>query len=195
MTTENEMLSNEKAAPQLFAVPDPAYPGVVCRSAIISDDGLYRYSLNRWWDNSRPTDMWIMCNPSTADANLDDATIRRCIGFSKRFGSGGFTVVNAYAYRATKPADLWAAKRSGVDIIGPECNAWITAHLRTNCDNRVIVAWGAHPDHDRVHEVRELIEAQGREALCLGTTKHGEPRHPLMLSNATEIQPYLWSAA
>lgn len=167
-------------------------PASVLRSAIISGDQVYRYSLARWWDNAKPTDIWVMCNPSTADAAKDDATIRRCIGFSRSFGSGGFVVVNAYGYRATKPAAMWAAQAAGTDIIGPENDSWITAHCMT-AKGRVIVAWGAHPKPDRCRAVEQLIRAQDREPVCLGVTKDGQPRHPLMLANDTPLQPWSWS--
>jgi hypothetical protein len=51
----------------------------------------------------------------------------------------------------------------------------------------VIVAWGAHPKPDRCYAVRRLILAQDREPLCLGTTKAGQPRHPLMLRSDTPL--------
>ena len=73
------------------------------KAAILSDDGRYRYLLERQWDE-RPRMAWCMLNPSTADANIDDQTIKRCIGFAKREGFGGIIVVNLMAFRATSPA-------------------------------------------------------------------------------------------
>lgn len=166
--------------------------GELYRSAILSDDGMYRYSLTRWWDTRLPRDLWVMCNPSTADADLDDATIRRCVGFSRRLGSGGFVVVNAYAYRATKPAAMWAAAAAGVDIVGPENDSWISGHLMTEAGG-VIVAWGAHPKPDRCAAVARLISRHGRKAHCFGVTKDGQPRHPLMLRNDAQLEP--WGAS
>jgi Uncharacterized protein conserved in bacteria len=167
----------------------------VKRSAVFSEDGSYRYSLARWWDNEvQARDIWIMCNPSTADSMVDDATIRRCIGFSRRFGSGGFVVVNAYGFRATKPAVMWAAAEAGTDIVGPANDGWIKAHLMTAV-GRVIVAWGAHPRPDRCYEVDQLIRAEGREPLCLGVTKDGMPRHPLMLRTDAALRPWAWRGA
>ena len=74
-------------------------------TAVISQDGLYRYHLERRWSDA-PFLTFVMLNPSTADAEIDDPTIRRCVGFSKREGAGGIAVVNLYAFRATSPADL-----------------------------------------------------------------------------------------
>lgn len=49
--------------------------------------------------------MFIMLTPSTADADTDDPTIRRCIGFAKSSGFGGLYVGNLFAYRSTQPID------------------------------------------------------------------------------------------
>lgn len=164
----------------------------VTRTAIIDETGRYRYALSRIWDTTLPLDLWIMCNPSTADGRQDDPTIRRCTGFSRRFGSGGFNVGNAYGYRATKPADMWAAQADGVDIIGPDNDAWLDRLARA-ATGRVILAWGAHPERQRAAQVAQVIRDAGRQPLCLGVTQSGQPRHPLMLRGDAELTP--WTAA
>ena len=78
-------------------------------SARLSDDRRYRYLLVRRWDNTLPDATFVMLNPSTADERDDDPTIRKCIGFAKRWGCGGIKVVNLYAFRATNPRDCFAA--------------------------------------------------------------------------------------
>ena len=75
-------------------------------TAILSDCGKYRYSLTRNWDSEKPKVLFIMLNPSTADADNDDPTIRRCINFAKYWGYGGLHVCNLFAYRATNPKEL-----------------------------------------------------------------------------------------
>lgn len=57
-------------------------------SAEISDCGRYRYRLSRWWGDKDDPDraVFVMLNPSTADASNDDPTIRRCIGFAQSHG-------------------------------------------------------------------------------------------------------------
>lgn len=76
------------------------------KSAIISECGKYRYSLSRIWDENKANVLFIMLNPSTADGDVDDPTIRRCIGFAKSWGYGGIYVGNLFAYRATDPKEL-----------------------------------------------------------------------------------------
>jgi hypothetical protein len=173
-------------APSLFD-DEPAEQ--MHRSAVISDDGIYRYSLARWWNTDLPRDLWLMCNPSDGDHLIDDNTIGRCRGFSRRNGSGGFNIANAYGFRSPKPAVMWAAQAAGVDIIGPDNDDWIRHHCST-AEGRVIVAWGAHPKPERAYEVAEIVRSEGREPLCLGTTKGGQPRHPLMLPNIAQLQPW-----
>jgi hypothetical protein len=58
--------------------------------------------------------VFVMLNPSTADASKDDATIRRCIGFAKQLKFGGIKVVNLFAFRlVTRKSSRRRASRSG----------------------------------------------------------------------------------
>lgn len=56
------------------------------KSAILSADRKYRYVLNRIWDETKSTVVFIGLNPSTADEETDDQTIRKCIGYAKKMG-------------------------------------------------------------------------------------------------------------
>lgn len=138
-------------------------------SAVISACGQYRYMLTRGTGRRL---VIIMLNPSTADAKLDDPTIRRCMAFAALFGYDGIVVLNLYAFRATKPADLWTQS----DPIGLENDAHL--EMLTSGDD-VLCAWGVNARPERVAYVVKLIQAAGGRLKCLGTTKHGAPRHPL----------------
>lgn len=132
---------------------------------------------------------FVMLNPSTADASVNDPTIRRCMGFARSWGFGGLRVVNLYAWRATKPADLWIAYRGRACITGgPENDNAIRDAARQSV--RVVVAWGAHAEPDRAAEVLALLREVDASPLCLGTTKSGAPRHPLMLPRGTVPLPF-----
>ncbi len=106
------------------------------KNAVISEDQLYRYSLERVWDTSKPTVLFICLNPSTADAKTDDPTVRRMIGFAKQFGFGRLLVGNLFAFRATKPSDLLAANAP----IGPENDTYLSK--MANEAHTIIAAWG-----------------------------------------------------
>lgn len=149
-------------------------------TAVISPCGTYRYRLERTWDADEPKVAFIMLNPSTADAEKDDPTIRRCIGFAKSWGFGGLIVGNLFALRATDPRELYSYS----DPIGPDNNA----HLRAigMCAEQIVCAWGAHGSlHDRASGVAAMLDAYNLSALTI--TKKGQPGHPLYVS--AEIQP------
>src|SRR5438105_288943 len=83
---------------------------VMFQTAVFGDGGRYRYSLTREWDRRGDQACWIMLNPSIANAERDDPTIRRCIGFARRWGLGGIVVVNLFGLVATYPIELARAK-------------------------------------------------------------------------------------
>jgi hypothetical protein len=147
--------------------------------------GDYRYTLTRTWDSSAEPLVFILLNPSTADASQNDPTIRRCIGFAKRWGFGGIVVVNLYAYRARNPRDMLAAD----DPVGTD-NDRIIAEVVDG--NTVVAAWGTNARHERVAEVLELIPRTKR-LLALEITKYGHPRYPLYVLG--EAQPLPWPAS
>lgn len=155
------------------------------RGAAISDCGRYRYLLWRVWDAKEPVLGWIMLNPSTADADTDDHTIRRCVGFAKRDGYGGIRVANLFPWRATYQRDLRAAAAHAVDRDGNDPTDW----LISECDH-IVAAWGAvHRTHrQRVREV--LAMSSGWPLLCLGVTKNGDPRHPARVSRDQPLLPF-----
>ena len=148
--------------------------------ATISDCGNFRYRLERRWGGGSDC-VFVMLNPSTADASEDDPTVRRCIGFARREGCGSLTVVNLFSLRSTDPAALLT---HGIKN-GPESNRHIREAVEA-ARGPVICAWGAHKATvGRDSTVLDLIRSAGHTPLCLGRTKAGAPRHPLYLrSNA-----------
>ena len=148
------------------------------RAASFSRDRRYRYDLRRRWDEG-PALTWVMLNPSMADERRDDPTIRRCIAFSRAWGFGALRVVNLFALRTPTPCALLEA----ADVLGPGGERALRSALRSA--DAVVVAWGnVHPRlSGRAEEVRRLLPA---EAMCLGVTGRGEPRHPLYVAGGTE---------
>lgn len=152
------------------------------KAAILSDDGRYRYLLERQWDE-RPRMAWCMLNPSTADANIDDQTIKRCIGFAKREGFGGIIVVNLMAFRATSPAVCFAQD----DPYGPLNDEYLRIAANRTAKG-IVCAWGACATK---RAVERAIRSIGKVCLWhLGFTKYGQPRHPLRLETNTPLT--LW---
>lgn len=155
------------------------------RDAVISDCGKYRYLLRRTWDHSKPRCLYVMLNPSTADAEVDDATIRSCIRLAKGMGYGSFEVVNIFGLRATDPAELAKAD----DPLGP-LNERIVSAAIDRCDI-VILAWGAHQMAARKATfLIGHIRARKPAVYCLGKTKAGAPKHPLYIKSGTPLEAY-----
>lgn len=161
------------------------FAGYVERTAVISSCGTYRYVLTRRWADG-PFLVFVMLNPSTADAAKDDPTIRKCIGFAKRYGYSAIAVVNLFALRSTDPSAL----RTHSAPVGPDNDAWIEQATRDPF-SRVLAAWGANAKHHE-QRVRDVARIVRRPMMALSITGDGHPGHPLMLSYDRSPQP--WSA-
>lgn len=174
---------SEQAA---FDIGTQAVSEDVARDAVVSDDGQYRYLLTRIWGDPLNLVTWIMLNPSTADANIDDPTIRRCIGFARHWGYDGIRVANLYAYRATDPKALWATNHP----VGWLNDLYLALALESahQYDTPVVAAWGANAKPDRIAQFLELPNAERTQAL--GVTKDGQPRHPLYLRADSILAPW-----
>ena len=158
------------------------------RDALISPCGQYRYSLVRQWDRTKPYLPFVMLNPSTADATIDDPTIRRCMSFARREGCGGVVVVNLSAFRATDPKRL----RQVDDPIGPLNRQVIydAVTVAAEAGVPVICAWGVN-DITRAASVALIMAREaGAQIMCLGKTTDGHPRHPLYVRGDQPLEVY-----
>lgn len=142
--------------------------------ALISECGNYRYKLWRVWNPNKGKILFIMLNPSTADATEDDPTIRRCIGFASDWGYGGLYVGNLYAYRTTDPKMLTYVD----DPEGPENRKHITEMIK-EVEN-VVCAWG-NGQGAPPRWLRKLAKLH-----YLDMCKDGSPKHPLYLPKKLE---------
>lgn len=166
---------------------------VVRKDALLSKCEKYRYWLTHTWDDSKPVICWCMLNPSTATAEVDDPTIRKCMSFSQAWGAGGIVVVNLFAFRATDPADLIRAQHPVAELNGPGgfCenpnDYWI---VRKSDTHRLIAAWGRKGAFmGRGSAVMELL-GKSRVVECLGVNADGTPLHPLYVRGDTVPQRY-----
>jgi hypothetical protein len=158
----------------------------ILRTAHISPDGMYRWTLTRVWGATGKRMTFIMLNPSTADALIDDPTIRRCVGFARAAGMGALEVVNLYAYRATQPEDLWLVE----DPVGGSNDGVLRRVLKQAADQHqpVVAAWGTNARPDRVEWL--LRQPHSDRLSALRVTKGGAPGHPLYLPAACTPQPW-----
>jgi hypothetical protein len=151
------------------------------RRAAFSRCGSYRYALWREWDETRPTVLFVALNPSTADHERDDPTIRRCIRFARDWEFGALVVANLFAFRTPFPKLLRAAR----DPVGPRNDRWI--NRLADDAGLVVAAWGAHGDYlARASRVAERIG----DCHALGLTASGAPRHPLYVRADVRPRPF-----
>lgn len=161
--------------------------------AVMSPCGKYRYRLSRKWGHGGPC-LFIMLNPSKADAEQDDPTIRRCMGFARSWGCGELIVVNLFAVRSTDPQAMLAAD----DPVGPDnmqhvkAAACYVAHdQHPESGGPVVCAWGAHGAHmDQANTVLGWLDEEAVAPSCLALTKDGQPRHPLYLKAGLMPRPF-----
>ncbi|MDE2561486.1 MAG: DUF1643 domain-containing protein [Sphingomonadales bacterium] len=148
--------------------------------ATFSPCGRYRYELIRRWQPG-PSVLFVMLNPSRADAESDDPTIRRCSGFARRWGFGALTVANLFAFRTPSPIELKAAP----DPVGADNDS--TLQRLSRQADLTIAAWGNHGRFGgRSGQVAPWLAAPH----CLQVTALGEPAHPLYLRS--DCQPFQW---
>jgi hypothetical protein len=167
-------------------VEDRDTPGLGEEStATFSPCRTYRYALTRRWAHG-PLAAFVMLNPSTADAFILDPTVRRCIGFARRWNAGGVLVLNLFALRSTDPKALYRHE----DPVGPANDDVIAGWLASGEVDRVVAAWGAHGVlNGRAGQVASRLRTSGAEPVCLGVTKDSHPRHPLYVRGDTAAIP------
>jgi hypothetical protein len=165
---------------QLDVVPDAVIGG---------PNQEYRYVLRRTWNKNLPIVCFVMMNPSDADANLDDPTIRKCIMYARVWGYGGIVVVNLFAYRSSSPTDV---QRFQGDPVGPLNDSYIQ---RAVFEAAIVVcAWGANGAYRNrgkrvLEQIREYLSLNWEVPRCIRMTKSGFPEHPLYLpSNLVPVE-------
>ena len=139
--------------------------------------GNYRYKLWRIWDSSKPMVVFIGLNPSTANATSDDPTIRRVVGFAKRWGFGGVQMMNLFGIISADPKVLIEHPRPIGDTDG---YLWevVASGLQ------VVFAWGSFK---QIGERDKAVIAMFPNAICLKKSASGKPWHPLYVK--ADIEP------
>jgi hypothetical protein len=152
--------------------------------AVFDVYGMYRYSLWRAWSPCHPRIAFVLLNPSTADEQKNDPTIRRCLGFARAWKFGSMEVVNVFAYRATDYRELFKVSNP----IGEENNRYLMQAVE-RCST-VVVGWGTRGTlYGRDSQVMSLLAGRN-DVHCLGITKDGQPRHPLYVKGDTSLVPF-----
>ena len=165
-------------------MPEPKYSEKI---ATFSPDRRYRYSLYRAWDDAEDWEkkvLFVMLNPSTADENVLDPTVRRCVGYAQDWGFKRIEIANIFALRSTDPKMLYSVE----DPVGPDNDQAIMRMVASS--DLVIAAWGTHGAYrSRGQQVANDI-AFFKDVQCLGRSNGGFPLHPLYLRK--DLKPILF---
>lgn len=160
-------------------------------SAIISPCGTYRYELRRripcalrWVQPA----LFILFNPSTANAEKDDQTVRKGMGFCKEWFCTDMIFWNLYAFRSRNPKAL----KTAADPIGPENDTHLRRIMKEHMDGRIILAWGnmVGPQmQQRVAQVASVLREFNKQVEAIKLNDNGSPTHPVMIGYKNEPVP------
>lgn len=159
------------------------------RSAVISPCGKYRYSLTREEEHplfeSKGTVLFGLNNPSKADAEVDDQTVKKGWSYVWAWGYHRMIYVNTNPFRATDP------KQATRNIPSPEIMTENDTHIRFAVAEAdlVICAWGTKALPCMADRMLGVLWAQ-KPLYVLELSKDGIPKHPLYLKG--DLQPALW---
>ncbi len=151
------------------------------KGVVFSACGAYRYLLWRLWNRNLPALGWILLNPSTASAEVDDPTLRRCLDYTYRWGFGSLWLFNVFALRSSSPQAL----RTCPDPVGPFNDDYLS-WASTRC-NLLLAGWG---NHGRLYGRSDIVRSRFTRLHCLRLTAQGQPAHPLYLPKNLQIQPW-----
>jgi hypothetical protein len=173
--------------PPTFDRDDIVVRGDALSWAVFSSCDKYRYLLGRIWDPALPIIVWVMLNPSTADHAKPDPTIRKCIGFSTRWGGGGIVVANMFGYRSTD-ADMLLVQSDPVGPWNEQAIEYALGLTAAPGGMPVVAGWGKIRTRwdARAWQVTNMLRGA---AHCIGVNDNGTPRHPLMIAYATPRLP------
>ncbi len=172
-------------------------------NAFFSLSRKYRYRLTRKLSESNKRIIFIGLNPSTANAENNDSTLRRLINFSNSWGYGSLVVINLFARVSISPKFL----KSSSNPIGHHNNFELKSKIIGWSQDEfsdLWLGWGAHGsfmkrDREILKEVRKFslkkIEnfPKAKMPLAIGLTKSGSPRHPLYMHSSSYLTAFkLW---
>lgn len=174
----------------LFELPQLA--PAMFRDATFNKDGTKRVHLLRRWeaDGEHRFVCFVMLNPSTANAEKDDPTIRKCIAFAKAWGYGALHVVNLFDFITPSPLELraWVGVHSHHPRRHEPLDLQIIRETSATAD-MTVCGWGTWGGWfpERAREVYGVLTAPH----ALHVTKDGHPGHPLYLPASLRPQPFI----
>jgi hypothetical protein len=150
--------------------------------ALVSEDRVYRYRLSRRLSTGERTILFVGLNPSTADGEQDDPTIRREVDFAGCWGFNCYLKGNIYAYRSTKPKALYTVD----DPVGPG-NQEALKGMAERAEV-IVAAWGSNRLTCDAHTLAGWLLSLPHTR-CLGRNGDGSPKHPLYVPGSAQLVP------
>lgn len=155
-------------------------------SAVISNCKRYRYRLDRDVQAHGLVFAYFGVNPSTADAEKDDQTIRKLKGFTQIYGGSRFIVGNPFAARCKEVKKLATINNP----VGTDNEYYL--HRIINEADILIPCWGNRskvPEilHSHFDSLLAWLIRSGKPVCTFGLTKSNDPKHPLMLGYDTKL--------
>lgn len=163
-------------------------PGVRAES-VTSEDGQYRFRLERTWDD-RPRLVWIMSHPTPAAADEDDRCLRKLQALTRRWEWGGVVVVNLFALRCT---DRFALKQHCAPV-GVHNDEHILSTATDRTARAVVAAWGNDGRlFDRGDTVKAMLAYFGVPLWRMASplTRFGQPQNPMTMPLSVLPLPWL----
>ncbi|MDB5149205.1 MAG: hypothetical protein JWQ57_3225 [Mucilaginibacter sp.] len=147
--------------------------------AKFSECGKHRLVLWRIWDDIKPLVMFIGLNPSTANATVDDPTIRRVRAMANSWGYGGVYMLNLFTFISTDPAKL------NIEF-GNHPDSDFYLEITADIVEKIVCAWGNFEVHGRDKKVKGMFN----RVYALHINNNGSPKHPLYVKANTELINY-----
>ena len=159
-------------------------PIQINRGAKLSSCKKYRLKLWRIWNDQLPKILFIMLNPSSANAHHDDPTTRRCIDFTKKWGYGGFYVGNLYPLISSKPKLLLQP----ISVSHQE-NMSNLDKMADKCD-KIVCAWGNFEIVKKLGIPNDFLKNFQNKLYYISKSKNNTPKHPLYLKSNLKLKKY-----
>ena len=141
-------------------------------------EGDRRYQLWRIWDKNQPLLLYILLNPSNADAAVDDRTVLKLVQISKNLGYGGFYLGNLHSFITPYPSVL-----KYYIIMNDSLNLMHLKKMVEKCE-KVVLGWG-----NSGHTPQWLRETV-KQSYCFGLNQNNSPKHPLYLPFNSQLIPF-----
>lgn len=125
-------------------------------------DGMRRYRLWRIWEPQKPLLLYVLLNPSHADADTNDRTVAKLIEFSKNFGYGGFYLGNLHSYITPDPKQLEPYRLPNESI-----NVFHIKEMVKKCE-KVVFGWGNAAEIPHWRSSQSLTVPTVLESIIMG---------------------------